>query len=917
MAEISKQFKLREIKRCKNPVYFMKNYIYIQHPTKGKILFKTWEFQEKALEDLLNYRFNIILKSRQLGFSTLTSAFILWMALFNKNKFIGTVSIKREDAAEIINKIKYAYDNLPEWLKISEIATNNVFEFSFKNGSKIKATATTSNIGRGSAFSLLFIDEAAFIEGLDEAWASAWPTLSTGGQAIINSTPNGASGFFYDMYTEAEAGNNDFHVIKLSWDVHPERDQEWYETTKKNMSETKFAQEYLCLRGDTKIITKDGYKLIENIQIGDEVLTHNGRFKKVIKTFEREINENETYFVNSPLSITYPIQITENHPILTAEKIKNQKLGLSKNIRNFIKNDIYQSSWKSLQEIDLKRKVRNYEHAIFPKFKIENNSNNEIIDLNELCHDIVYNKTEENVSYYKQKNSTKRFIKKDYDLGKLLGLFLAEGSYQNNKLSFAFHRDENELISFVQDFFKKYNIDFSIEKRTYSKCTLVETYNKFIFKIFKKFINGKYCWEKHLNEDFVNWNKKFIKGIIDGLWLGDGLHEPKEKNILSLTSEKLVYQTRLLMSSFNCITRISQKQLKNKNNKIQYVLELNNVFNKKIDECTEHGLEYNLGSRAILSNDFWWAKPKIEKVNSDKLIKVYNIEVEEDNSYCPLGLVVHNCDFALSGDTVVSPTVINKLRQAIKAPKYTKGPGNNLWIWKEYDYSSTYILTADTARGDGADFSAFHVLNSNTMECVAEFKGKVKIDIFADLVIETGFAYGLCLVVPENNSIGNSLIEKLIEKEYPSLFYSEKSTYTYVNQFEAEHRDDVIPGIYVNMKTRPWFITKWEEYMRKEIYITYSSRFVSELENFVYHNGKPQARKGKNDDLIICSALACWVRDTALSTNLKEIEYKKQFLLSFKKEKRIFDSSLKESAPIYKFKGTDGKYHDFSWIIKG
>ena len=73
----------------------------------------------------------------------------------------------------------------------------------------------------------------------------------------------------------------------------------------------------------------------------------------------------------------------------------------------------------------------------------------------------------------------------------------------------------------------------------------------------------------------------------------------------------------------------------------------------------------------------------------------------------------------------------------------------------------------------------------------------------------------------------------------------------------------------------------------------------------------------KNDDLVICSALACWVRDTALSVNTREIEYKKQFLNAIKKTNSVFNSDMTRQTPQFKFKGTDGKYHEYAWIMKG
>ena len=75
---------------------------------------------------------------------------------------------------------------------------------------KLKAVSAASDAGRSEAISLLIIDEAAFIEEnrIEEIWGSSQQTLSTGGKAIVLSTPNGTGNFFHKMWTKAEEGTN-------------------------------------------------------------------------------------------------------------------------------------------------------------------------------------------------------------------------------------------------------------------------------------------------------------------------------------------------------------------------------------------------------------------------------------------------------------------------------------------------------------------------------------------------------------------------------------------------------------------------------------------------------------------------------------------------------------------------------------
>lgn len=247
--EIIKQ----EYKKClESPVYFMKKYVKIQHPIRGTILFDLFPFQEEALQDFHDFSFNIILKSRQMGISTLVAAYSLWLMIFNKDKNILLISLRQEDAKEVITKVRFANDNLPTWLKVKCLEDNRL-SLKFANGSQIKAASTTKKSGVGHALSLLIIDEAALIEDAEELWTSAQPTLSTGGNAIILSTPRGVGNWFHKMWQGAEEndngkiGKNGFHPIIFPWHLHPERDDEWRRIEgEKQGSPKKAAQEYDC-----------------------------------------------------------------------------------------------------------------------------------------------------------------------------------------------------------------------------------------------------------------------------------------------------------------------------------------------------------------------------------------------------------------------------------------------------------------------------------------------------------------------------------------------------------------------------------------------------------------------------------------------------------------------------------------------
>ncbi len=220
---------LEEYKKCKlDPVYFMNKYVFVQHPKRGRVLFNLYPFQSRVLRLLKSENNSIILKSRQLGISTLVAAYSLWLMLFHKDKNILALATTQSTARNLVTKVIFAYDELPKWLQLPFVEKNKL-SLRLKNGSRIIAKSSSPDAARSEAVSLLVLDEAAFIPDISETYAAAQQTLATGGQCIALSTPNGTGNWFHQMWQAAEMGENSFTPIKLPWKVHPERDEKWRE----------------------------------------------------------------------------------------------------------------------------------------------------------------------------------------------------------------------------------------------------------------------------------------------------------------------------------------------------------------------------------------------------------------------------------------------------------------------------------------------------------------------------------------------------------------------------------------------------------------------------------------------------------------------------------------------------------------
>ena len=524
---LTKKQQVKEILKCgKDPSYFLKTYARISHPMHGLILFDTYDFQDDLLHDFNDYRFNVILKARQLGISTITAGYIVWLMSFHRDKAVLVMATKFATAGNLVKKVKNIIRNLPDWLRMASIKVDNRNSFELSNGSSIKAASTSGDAGRSEALSLLVLDEAAHIDGLEELWTGLYPTLSTGGRCIALSTPNGVGNWFHKTCVDSIAGTNNFKLTDLPWQVHPDHDEVWFRNETKNMSKRQIAQEL-------------------------------------------------------------------------------------------------------------------------------------------------------------------------------------------------------------------------------------------------------------------------------------------------------------------------------------------------------------------------------------------------------------ECNFNASGETVIDAKCMEWLESTTKEPQYRTGFDRNFWIWEEFDPSCNYLMTVDVSRGDGADYSTFQILKLETLEFIGEYQGKLTPDLFANMLNQVGREFGNAMMVVENNNIGYTVLDKLVEYGYPNLYYSIKSTHDYIEQHQAEAMNSAIAGFSTTSKTRPLIVAKLEEFIRNKLIKVYSTRLVGEMKTFIWKNGKPQAMKGYHDDLIMALAIACWVRDNALQNCARDLNYQKAFVDSIITTRTTMNTRIPGQHGYRRDNALDKQtdearslYEQYKWIIK-
>jgi hypothetical protein len=222
----------------------------------GKDIFLTPYKKQLQLVDLVEkHHYVLVLKSRQIGISTIIQAYAAWLTVFFDNAVIGIISKDGKEATDFARSIRGMVEKLPDWMKPPRGLLGRGFakraeqSFILTNGSKVFASPVNPNAPdktlRGKALTLLVIDEAAFVSHIDSAWTSMVPALSTNQMmakkagvpygTVVLSTPNktvGIGQWYFEKYQRALSGDDIFKPFVIHWKMIPELadDPDWYKT---------------------------------------------------------------------------------------------------------------------------------------------------------------------------------------------------------------------------------------------------------------------------------------------------------------------------------------------------------------------------------------------------------------------------------------------------------------------------------------------------------------------------------------------------------------------------------------------------------------------------------------------------------------------------------------------------------------
>jgi hypothetical protein len=230
------------------------------------------------------------------------------------------------------------------------------------------------------------------------------------------------------------------------------------------------------------------------------------------------------------------------------------------------------------------------------------------------------------------------------------------------------------------------------------------------------------------------------------------------------------------------------------------------------------------------------------------------------------------------------------------------------------------MVLADVARGDGKDFSTFHVMDIENNVQVAEYKGQIGTKEFGHLLVGIATEYNEALLVIENANIGWATIQVAIDRNYSNLYYSQRSGEANANSYFDRYQDNskMVAGFTMSSKTRPMIIGKFQEYIGDKGVTIQSRRLIEEMKVFIWKNGRAEAQGGYNDDLVMAFGMGMYVRDTALKFKQRGIDLTKQSLNNMTVNRTPYQGGYGggygQVKNPYSMDTPDGK-EDISWLL--
>lgn len=779
---------LSNLSRVSSDVFFFSLFCYVIHPVRGKVRFDLYPFQKSVLYNFIAQRFNIILKFRQAGITELISMYCLWLAMYHPNKKINIISIKDTTAKKVLKKIKFMYKNLPWYLqtpiingRAGEYGSASMIEFD--NGSFIESIPTSSEAGRSESLSLLVIDEAAVVRWAVQIWAAAFPTLSTGGSAIVNS----------------------------------------------------------CITGNTRIITDKGLIKVRNLcpkKFGAvdlsyvsnlKVLTHKGEWKRIIASVNK--GKLETWKIQTKYGTT--LNCTPNHKLYTLHGWMSVKDIIEKKEKVIL----YKTGLSELQEPprimwpekEVWKTVKDY-----PNYKISNRG-----ELKYLRAGKWYKKHLKpnddgyvRVTLHKDRSS-KHFRMADLVISHFTDLKVGKDQVIDHIDCVPHHnwvtnlqvisRKENtqraNLYSYGLKLGTRIGKSFTDLDSLAIVLNAIET-GELEQKGITQFIKE--------NSVFNSMSLKSARSYISKI-LSD-----KRGNQVKLSTLKVLRKFKTTI--YDITVEDHHSYITYNFNKKRRGQEEYNFINKN----TPYGVGnfyHSTWVDAIAGGNPFNPIRLYWQMHPERDINWYN----QMSSALGAKRTAQEIDgdFLSSSNTVFDLSDIKAIEDCLSDYPVIKKRFNGQYRqFCEPESDKEYFIGADVSTGRASDYSSFTCMDKLGEEQVV-YKGRMAVGAYAKLLGDTGKLFNWAIIAPESNDVGLSVTSKLQDEGYPNLYYYQKML---KKKGKSRPEMDKSPGWLTTQKNRSVIIENLEEDIRLDHVIIKDPFFVQEAYTFIYDGlGRPVA----------------------------------------------------------------------------
>jgi len=293
------------LRRIRDPKFYLEHFCKIKGKTPGLIPFILNEAQKDIYNTLRKENRIIILKARQIGFSTAITGYLYHKTITTRGMNTVLVGYNTDMAAELLDKVKTFWQTTPPELRPT-IAYNSKYEITFpKMDSKIMVLPSSENVGRGYTIHACLLTELAMWEKAEEKLAAITSAVPRDGLLVIESTPRGMGNAYHRIWMGEDNG---YAKKKYGWWwIYTEED---IEAIRKEMDPQKFAQEYSLefLSSGRGVFSPDLLKELRTnvVDVGEEFTTKEGTKSTVTKyqelTVYQEPVPGRTYVAGADVS---------------------------------------------------------------------------------------------------------------------------------------------------------------------------------------------------------------------------------------------------------------------------------------------------------------------------------------------------------------------------------------------------------------------------------------------------------------------------------------------------------------------------------------------------------------------------------------------------------------------------------------